>query len=130
MSDMAKLRRQEVGMISALLIPFILAIVLLIGSGAFAFWAYSGRQDFKNNTDKKIATAVAKAEKETQTADQARFDEQEKSPYKNYVGLAEFGALTVIYPKTWAAFILERGASNPTAIDGYFYPGFVPDVQN
>lgn len=130
MSDMSKLKLSEAGLINALLIPLIIVVLLLAGAGAFGIWAYGGRQDYKNNVDKKIATAVAKARDETQAADQARFDQQEKSPYKTYVGLAEFGALTVIYPKTWAGFILERGGGNAVPIDAYFYPNFVPDIQN
>lgn len=130
MSHMSKRKLSEAGVINALLIPLIVVSLLLVGAGAFAVWAYGQMQDYKNNSDQKVAAAVTATRKTTQLVEQARFDQQEKSPYKTYVGPAEFGSLTIIYPKTWAAYILERGGGVSTPVDAYFYPGFVPDVQN
>ncbi|HSX07944.1 MAG TPA: hypothetical protein VLG11_03530 [Candidatus Saccharimonadales bacterium] len=122
--------RQEVGAINLLLIPLIIVFLMLCGVGAFAAWAYNGRQDYKNNVDKKIATAVSQAQQQTQQTDQAQFDQQEKSPYKNYVGPASFGGITIVYPKTWSAYIVEKSGGSSTPVNAYFYPGFVPDTQN
>ena len=122
--------QKETGAINILLIPLIVVALLLCGTGAFAFWAYSGRQDYKNNVDQKITTAVTQANQQTQQADQTQFNQQEKSPYKNYVGPATFGAVTVVYPKTWSAYVAEKDAGSGTPVNGYFYPGFVPDIHN
>jgi len=120
--------QQETGAINILLIPLILVALLLCGTGAFAYWAYSGRQDYKNNVDAKITTAVTKATQQTQQADQTQFDQQEKSPYKNYVAPGAFGSETIIYPKTWSAYVIEKGAGSSVPVSAYFYPGFVPDT--
>lgn len=122
--------RQEKGSINILLIPLILVALLLCGTGAFAYWAYAGRQDYKNNVDQKITAAVTQATQATQQADQAQFDQQEKSPYKNYVGPSSFGSATIVYPKTWSSYIVEKGGGSSVPVNGYFYPGFVPDTQN
>ncbi len=122
--------RRETGAIDILLIPLIVAALLLCAIGAFAYWAYSGRQDYKNNADQKVTAAVTQANQQTQQADQAQFNQQEKSPYKNYVGPATFGSATLVYPKTWSAYIAEKTAGSGTPVNGYFYPGFVPDTQN
>src|SRR6266702_4001938 len=122
--------QRETGSISILLVPLIVVTLLLCATGAFAYRAYRGRQDYKNNAVQKITAAVTQANQQTQQADQAQFNQQEKSPYKNYVGPATFGSATVVYPKTWSAYIAEKTAGSGTPVNGYFYPGFVPDTQN
>jgi uncharacterized protein HemX len=66
-------------------IPLIIVSLLLVAALAFGIWAFGGRQDYKNNVDKKIAAAVAEAKKEQATQLQAQFEEQAKSPYKTNV---------------------------------------------
>ena len=60
----------------------LLAIVLLtiafIGALIFAFWAFGQMRDYKNNSDKKAAAAVAVAEKSQKEKLAAEFAEQEK----------------------------------------------------
>ncbi len=110
--------------------PLIAAIilgVLLIASLAFGYWAFSGRQDYKNNTDKKVSAAVAAAQTAQAAKLQAQFDEQSKSPYKTYTGSATYGSVSFNYPKTWSAYVDETGNTQP--IDGYFYPGQVPGIE-
>ncbi len=123
-------QQNQTGSINILLIPLIFVSLLLCGAGAFAVWAYGGRQDYKNNVNKKITVAVKEAQQQTQLSDQAQFDQREKSPFKNYVGAAAFGTPTVVYPKTWSAYVVEKGGSNSVPIDGYMYPGFVPDISS
>jgi hypothetical protein len=112
-----------------LLIPFILIMVLFIGAVGFGLWAFTGMQDYKNNSDKKAATAVQIAQQETSTAKDKEFLEKEKNPLKLYKGPAAFGTVNIQYPKTWSAFITESD-KNDTAIDGYLHPNFVPGVQS
>ena len=52
------IKHNQDGGISAVTIWLIVTVLLLVGSLAFAGWAFLGRQDYKNNTDKKIADAV------------------------------------------------------------------------
>lgn len=115
--------------INALLIPLIVAVLLLIAAISFGFWAYLGREDYKNNSDKKAAAAVAAAEEILDGKKEAEFAEREKEPLKEYKGPATFGSLVIKYPKTWSAYVTEssRGA---TPLDGYLHPDVVSGVQS
>lgn len=115
--------------INILLLPLILSLLFLIITISFAFWAYTGRDDYKKNSDKKAATAVAAAEKTLDAKKEAQFVEREKEPLKEYKGPSAFGSLSIKYPKTWSAFVTET-VSGSTPVDGYMHPGFVPGLQS
>lgn len=127
MSGMKKL--QSAGRIDALLIPLILVSLLLIAMGGFGIWAYMSRQDYKDNTDQKVAAAVEVAEQKTSTEKDNQFAEKEKLPLKDYAGPAAYGSVVIKYPKTWSAYVDEK-TSGGTPVDGYFHPGFVPAANN
>lgn len=121
--------RSESGAINVLLIPLVLVIVLLIGVAGFAFWAYGGRQDYKNNVDVKIADAVAVAQQKVSVQKDKEFAQKEKYPYNTYTGPAAYGSLKVKYPKTWSGYVATQD-NGSTPINGYFYPGQVPTVTD
>lgn len=123
--NVAKLQR---GSIDALLIPLIISGVLLIGTVSFAVWAYAGRQDYKNNVQKKVAAAVDIAKEQTVEEQAVKYAEEAKNPLKTYVGPAAYGAVTLQYPKTWSGYIETGSSSNP--LDAFFHPDFVPDTGN
>jgi hypothetical protein len=124
-----KIRSREDGSINALLIPLILALVFFFVALGFGLWAFSGRADYKNNTDAKIDAAVKVAEQQTATRKDNEFIEREKEPLKEYQGPASLGTITVQYPKTWSAYVVESDGSG-NGIDGYFQPNFVPGVTS
>lgn len=113
-----------------LIIPLILSVLLFVAAAVFGIWAFTGMQDYKNNSDKKVATAVEIAKQEASTAKDKEFVEKEKNPLKEYKGPAAFGTLSLQYPKTWSAFITEAENNSGTPIDGYLHPGFVPGLQS
>lgn len=114
-----------------LLIPFILCVLLLLAAAGFGMWAFSGMQDYKTNSDKKVNSAVTIAQRDTSSAKDKEFLEKEKSPLKTYKGPADFGTVTIQYSKTWSAFVTENTKdSGGTPIDGYFHPSFVPGLQS
>lgn len=117
------------GEIDGLLLPLIITVLLLIGSVGFGYWAYSGRQDYKNNVDQKIASAVQASNQQLTTRLNAQFAQKEKSPYSVYDGPEAFGSIKVTYPRTWSSYVVEQD-QNSTPIDSYFYPGTVPDTTN
>jgi hypothetical protein len=121
--------RAQSGEINVLLIPFILVIFFFFGAAGFGMWAYSGRQDYKNNVDQKISVAVAAANQKLTSQLDAQFAQKEKYPLQTYSGPEAFGTLKVTYPKTWSAYVAEEDTSG-TPIQGYFTPGTVPDVTN
>jgi hypothetical protein len=101
--------------------------ILFVAAAGFGGWAFMGRQDYKNNSDKKSAQAV-EAAKKVQAADlQKKFDEDYKNPNKIYRGPISFGTVTFNYPKTWSAYVDENSSAEP--INGYYYPDKVPSTQ-
>ncbi len=122
----SKLR--ERGAINVLLIPLILLVLFFIGAGAFGFWAFGSRQDYKNNTDQKISEAVTKAVQAEDTKKTTQFAQDEKKPLKAYTGPAAYGGVQLSYPKTWSGYVNED-PNGTIDVDGYFHPGVVPDLQ-
>jgi hypothetical protein len=114
----------ERGSLNVLLIPFILVFLLMVAAAGFGAWAYIGRQDYKNNTDKKVAVAVDVAKKQEASVKDNEFIEKEKQPLKSYSGPAAYGSVVIKYPKTWGAYVVENQGSTP--VDAYFHPNFVP----
>lgn len=111
----------------SLLLPLIVASVLLITAIGFGVWAFMERQDYKTNSDQKAAVAAQEAKAATEAVDAAKYAEEAKSPLKTYVGPSDFGSVTMQYPKTWSAYVIQEGSGNP--LDGYFHPDVVPDVE-
>lgn len=111
------------------LIALILVSVMFVGSLGFGFWAFTSRQDYKENVDKKIADASEIVRQKTATEKDKEFTEKEKSPVKQYISPATYGSIGIQYPKTWSAFVNETSTGN-TPIDGYFHPNFVPGLQS
>ncbi|HZP55758.1 MAG TPA: hypothetical protein VFB03_03240 [Candidatus Saccharimonadales bacterium] len=108
----------------ALVLSDIFLVIALIAAIAFGAWAFTQRQDYKNNVDKKIAIAVAKARADQNTKDNNDFAEKEKLPTKTYKGPDTFGSVTFSYPKTWSGYIDQSSSSDP--IKALFYPDLVP----
>jgi hypothetical protein len=115
---------------TAMLISLVLVVLLLIGVSGFAFWAFSGRQDYKDNVDAKIQDATAAAVKAEDAKKAAEYAEASKYPLKTYSSPSAYGSLQVQYPKTWSAYVVEQSDSSDKPVDGYFQPNFVPSVQN
>lgn len=122
-------KHNQDGGLNVLLFPLILASLFLIGALAFGAWAYSSRQDYKQNTDQKVAAAVAVAKSQESTAKDVIFAEESKKPLKPYNGPEAFGSIVIQYPKTWSSYVDETG-SGSAAVDGYFYPGTVPSISS
>ncbi len=95
----------------------------------FAFWAFAGRQDYKNKSDQKAAKAVETAKQQVSQEKDKEFAEKQKSPYEEYKGPSTYGSIDILYPKTWSGFVTETARSN-VSIDGYFHPGVVPGIQS
>lgn len=117
------------GYVSGMLISLIVVIVLLVGALSFGVWAFMGRQDYKNNSDKKAQAAATASKTATEEADAVKYAEAAKSPVKTYVGPSQFGAVTVQYPKTWSAYIIENSQGSQP-VNNYFHPDTVPYIDN
>jgi len=118
----------ERGELNALLLSVILLAVLFIGAASFAVWAFGGRQDYKNNSDAKVADAVAANKQVVQAADAKQYAEAAKNPLKTYAGPEAYGSIRVQYPKTWSAYV-STSASGSQPLDAYFHTDYVPAVS-
>lgn len=118
-------KHDQVGSTSVVLC--VVLSILFVAVSGFAFWAFSGRQDYKNNSDKKSAKAVSAAETAQAAKLKTQFDEEAKNPNKIYTGPAVAGSVTFGYPKTWSAYVDESGSSQ--IINGYLHPNIVPGLQ-
>ncbi len=119
--------KDQNGSVASLALIFVLALAFL-GTAVFAGWAYTGRQDYKNNSDKKAEAAVENAKKAQQADLEKQFAEKEQLPTKTYKGSTTYGTVTFTYPKTWSAYVDETSAAEP--INGYFYPDIVPGLPS
>jgi hypothetical protein len=123
------MKHNQDGAISSLAISLVLVVILLIAAIGFGAWAFSGRQDYKNNADLKIEAAVAAAKTQQGSVDQAQYAEQAKQPLQTYHGPEPYGSLVINFPKTWSAYV--DGSGNGSAlVDGYFAPGVVPSITD
>lgn len=109
-------------------VVIVLLVVLLAGAAAFGVWAFQSRQDYKNHADQKALVAVQAARSRQAEADQAKYEQLEKQPFRTYKGPEAFGSITVQYPKTWSSYVDETSHGS-TVLDGYFYPGTVPAIS-
>jgi hypothetical protein len=129
MSDMTTQR--EAGYVSGVLVSLILVSVFLLGALGFGVWAFMGRQDYKDNVTAKVEVAVGEAVETTKVKDAEAFAEEAKNPLKAYVGPSAYGSVSVLYPKTWSGYVVERNASAGGVLaDYFFHPNVVPDAGN
>ncbi|GAC1392546.1 MAG: hypothetical protein NVSMB46_08720 [Candidatus Saccharimonadales bacterium] len=119
----------EQAYIDVWLILFIVSLILFLAATGFGAWSFISRQDYKNNSDKKVVAAVSVAQQQTASAKDNEFIQKEKYPLKSYQGPATFGSVGISYPKTWSAFITETNAGE-SSVDGYFHPNYVPGLQS
>lgn len=118
------------GAVHVSVIVAILMTILFFGATTFGFWAMAGKNDYKFNTDKKIAAAVAVEKQKSESSKDNEFAEKEKSPVKTYNGTSTFGSVSFDYPKTYSAYVIESSNGDTTPINGYYHPNIVPSVTD
>lgn len=130
---MFKLNRNDQNGAGSLPLLFGLTVILLIVAIIFGVASFSKEQDYKNNVDAKIATAVAAAKQQQSAADAAANAIANELPLRTYNGPEAYGSLVVNYPKTWSAYVDDTGGSDGSGsvpVDGYFNPGTVPSISS
>lgn len=125
-ADMKEILKRQEGAVSGLLIANIVLILFVMVFGSIMIWALVNYNDQKANVDAKIEVAVAEAKKVQATEDEQKFAEQEKAPYRDFVGPVDLGRVTFTYPKTWSVYVGKEGQ----AYEAYFYPISVPPIDS
>jgi hypothetical protein len=110
------------------MVVIVVLALVAVGAAVFGFTTYQSKQDYKNNSDKKIAAAVSAAVATAQKDQQAKDDQANKSPYKVFTGTSTYGSISFSYPKTWSSYVDQTNTSEP--INGYFNPGDVPGTTS
>jgi hypothetical protein len=121
--------KHEQGGVSGSMIAIIGLIILVLGAGSAAIWAYVNYNEQKTNIDGKIDLAVAEAKKVQSDADEVKFAEREKEPNRQFVGPDDYGRLTFTYPKTWSVYV-AKDVSKGGAFEAYLNPVVVPPVSS
>jgi hypothetical protein len=125
------IKHNQDGAVSGVGLSLIISVIFLIAAIGFGGWAFSSRQDYKNNVDGKIATAVTIAKQQESSAKDKQFVEDEKKPLRIYNGPGTYGSISLSYPKTWSGVVDETGTGgNNALLNGYFYPGIVPSISD
>jgi hypothetical protein len=122
------IKHNQDGAVNGAVISLILTVILLLGAVGFGYWAFSGRQDYKNNSDAKAAAAAEKAVAANSAKKNKQFIEDYKKPLKTYNGPEALGSVVMQFPKTWSGYIKSAGANN-SGLDAYFAPGVVPPAD-
>lgn len=117
------------GSVDSWLIAFIFTFIVFLAAAGFGFWAYMGKQDYKENVDAKIVVAVDKAVAVNSKKQEAEFLEREKEPLRIYNGPEAYGSVSISYPKTWSAYVDDSGKSS-APLDGSFNPKYVPGITS
>lgn len=119
------------GAIGGSVIAIIGLVILVLGSGSFAIWAYVNYQDQKTNVDGKVELAVAEAKKAQADEDEQKFAEREKEPRRQFTGPDDYGRLTFDYSKTWSVYeATDVTSGKGRTYNAYLNPVTVPPVTN
>ena len=84
-------------------------------------WMYGQWNEAQTEVDNKIDVAVATAVNEKTEELENQFIEREKTPYRIFTGPADYGELTLEYPKTWSVYE-AASATNGGDFEAYFNP--------
>lgn len=110
------------------LVIFIVISLLAVTFIGLFVWMFVMWQNADADVQSQIDSAVASTVNDTETKLQAEFEEQEKYPYKTFVGPADYGELTFEYPKTWSAYVSKDAASGGD-FEAYLNPDVVSPVS-
>lgn len=84
-------------------------------------WMYTQWSSAQTDVDSKVNTAVAEAVNEKTEEMENAFTEREKMPYRIFTGPADYGELTLEYPKTWSVYE-SKSATTGGDFEAYFNP--------
>ena len=123
-------RQNQSGAANVWLITAISFIVIAVTAGVAATWALMNYLDQKKNIDSTVQTAVSKAQKEQADQDEAKFDERENDPNREFVGPEDYGLLSFKYSKKWSVYINQDGSGNGDTFEAYLNPVTVPPIDD
>ncbi len=124
------IKHNQDGAINGLGISLVIAIVLLLAAAGFGGWAFSSRQNYKNNADGLIHTAVVAAQGQDLITQKSAIAAAIKQPYLVFNGPEQYGSISFQYPKTWSSYVSGLGVNASGLINGFFAPGMLTSVSD
>ena len=103
-----------------MVLSIVAGLVAVTFIGLF-IWMYAQWSSAQTDVDSKVNTAVAEAVNEKATEMENAFTEREKMPYRVFTGPADYGELTLEYPKTWSVYE-PKSATSGGDFEAYFNP--------
>lgn len=116
------------GVVDGWMISTIGLIILVLGAGSLAIWAYMNYTEAKTDIDGKVAAAVAEAKRAQAEEDEAKFAEREKEPRREFIGPDDYGRLSFTYPKTWSVYV-AKDARKGGDYEAFLHPIQVPSLE-
>ena len=113
------------GVVDGWMISTIGLIILVLGFGSLAIWAYLNYNEAKTDIDGKIELAKAEAKRDQAEADETKYREEEKNPRRDFIGPEDYGRVSFTYPKTWSVYV-SKDAVKGGNYEAYFHPVQVP----
>lgn len=117
------------GSVDGWMIATIGFVVLFLVAGALGAWAYISYDDLRADVDAKIQQEVTEGKREQSDADYKKYQEESKNPRIEFVGPAEYGRVSFMYPRTWSVYI-EQDATDRKNYVAYLHPVAVPSISN
>lgn len=117
----------ESGAANTWLILGVVFIFTTVAALGVMIWALINYFDQKNTVDTQVASAVSAAKKEQADTDEAKFNEREKEPNREFVGPEDYGSVSFMYPKTWSVYV-DKDASTGSSYEAYLNPVSVPPI--
>ena len=106
-------------------VGIIFIIISLLLGGAFG-WALMGYIDYRDNTNYKIAQAVADESKVVSKKMSDKFKEEAKQPYSVFVGPDDYGRVSFEYPRTWSVAVYNEESVGGKPFRAFLHPEVVP----
>lgn len=104
-------------------------LVLFLVAGAAAVWFFLQYKEQKTDVDGKIKVAVAEGKREQMEIDDKNFQEKYKDPRLEFVGPAEYGRVSFMYPRTWSVYV-DKDGSDRGDYNAFMHPVSVPPVAS
>ncbi len=104
----------------------ILSLTTVTFIGLF-IWMYIEKTTLQDEWDTRTEMEVAKAVDGEAIKQANKCAEDKKYPYETFVGPADYGLLSLQYPKTWSVYV-DKAAENGGNFNAYFNPLQVAEV--
>lgn len=117
------------GAVNGWMITALVGIVLFLLASVAAVWLFLAYNEQKTDVDGKMKVAVAEAKKEQASEDRKQYLEESKNPRLEFVGPADYGRVSFMYPRNWSVYVDKDGVDRGD-YKAYLHPAVVPPASS